>query len=256
MTRTGRRALRGLTGILAFLLAWELFSRAGVVREEFLPPASTVLARLAQLSTDAGFVADVVATLLAWLIALALAVAVAVPAGLVLGSVPAVASSVRVLVEFLRPIPSVALIPLVVILLGTGPETKISLAVYAAVWPLLFNTVYAMGEVDPLLTETARAFRLSRTRTLLTVSLPHAAPFVVTGIRISAAIALIVLISTELLTAGGGIGQYIYLAGSGGGRMDVVLAGTFVAGLMGYLANAGFERVQRRHLAWGSGSAP
>ncbi len=249
---TGRRTLRGLTGLALFVVVWELFGRAGVVREEFLPPASTVLLRLAQLAGDAGFVADVVATALAWLIALGIATAIAVPLGLVLGTVPVVAAATRTLVELLRPVPSVALIPLVVVVLGTGPETKIALAVYAAVWPLLFNTVYAMSEVDPLLTDTARSFRMSPTRRLLTVALPHAAPFVLTGVRISAAIALIVLISTELLTgSSGGLGQFIFLAGSGGGRMDVVLAGTVTAGLLGYLANTGLEWVQRRFLPWG-----
>ncbi len=250
MTGAARRARRGLVGIAVFALVWELFSRSGAVREQFLPPASAVLTRLGQLALDPGFLADVVATALAWVIALAIAVVIAVPLGLVLGTVPAVASASRALVELLRPIPSVALIPLVIILLGTGPETKISLAVYAAVWPLLFNTIYAMGEVEPLMIDTARSFGWSPPRILFTVSLPHAAPFVVTGIRISAAIALIVLISTELLTGGGGIGQFIFLAGSGGGRMDLVLAGTFVAGLFGYLANAGFELVQRRYLTW------
>lgn len=157
-----RRATRGLVGLACFLLLWELFSRSGVVREEFLPPPSTVLVRLAQLATDGGFVADVVATVLAWAIAVGIAVLVAVPLGVVLGSIAPVRAATQALVEFLRPIPSVALIPLVIIILGTGPESKIILAVYAAVWPLLFNTIYAMSEIDPLLTDTARSFGLSR----------------------------------------------------------------------------------------------
>jgi NitT/TauT family transport system permease protein len=246
-----RRGLRGLVGLLGFLVLWEVFSRSGIVREQFLPPASTVLGTLLRLAGDRGFLADVVATVLAWAIALGIAVLVAVPLGLLLGSVPAVRVATRAIVEFLRPIPSVALIPLVVVVLGTGPETKISLAVYASIWPLLFNTIYAMGEIDPLQTETARVFGLSRARTLCTVSLPHAAPFVMTGVRIAAAIALVLIISTELLAGGNaGIGQFIFLAGSGGGRMDVVLAGTVVVGLIGFAANAGLERAQRRWLGW------
>jgi NitT/TauT family transport system permease protein len=154
-------------------------------------------------------------------------------------------------VEFLRPIPSVALIPLVIVLLGIGPETKITLAVYAALWPLLFNTIYAMSEIDPVQVDTARAFGLSRSRILWTVRLPHAAPFVMTGVRISASIALILVISTELLAGGsGGLGQVIFDAGSGGGRMDVVLAATLVAGVIGFVGNSVLERVQRRWLGW------
>jgi NitT/TauT family transport system permease protein len=246
-----RKAARGLVGFAAFLVVWELFSRSGVVREEFLPPPTTVFPRLAVLLTEPPFVADVVATVLAWLIAVGIAVGIAVPLGLLLGSVPAVATAARVLVEFLRPIPSVALIPLVIVLLGTGPETKITLAVYAALWPLLFNTIYAMSEIDPVQVDTARAFGLSRARILWTVSLPHAAPFVMTGVRISASIALILVVSTELLAGGsGGLGQVIFDAGAGGGRMDVVLSATLVAGVIGFVGNAVLERVQRRWLGW------
>jgi NitT/TauT family transport system permease protein len=243
--------VRGAIGFAGFLLVWELFSRSGAVREEFLPPPSTVLPRLAGLLAEGPFVADVVATVLAWLIALGIAALVAIPLGLLLGSVPAVATASRALVEFLRPIPSVALIPLVIVLLGIGPETKITLAVYAALWPLLFNTIYAMGEIDPVQVDTARAFGLSRSRILWTVQLPHAAPFVMTGVRISAGIALILVVSTELLAGGsGGLGQVIFDAGAGGGRMDVVLAATLLAGVIGFVGNAVLERVQRRWLGW------
>lgn len=246
------RFVRGLIGLAGFIFAWEAFSRSGLVRQQFLPPPSTVSVRLVQLVVDGDFAADVVATVLAWAIALSLAVAIAVPLGLLLGTVAAVRTASRAIVEFLRPVPAVSLIPLAVILLGTGPETKIALATYASVWPILFNTIYAMGEIDPLQTETARSFGLSRTRRLVTVALPHAAPFVMTGVRLSAAVALVVIISTELFAGGsGGIGQFIFLAGSGGARMDLVLAGTLVAGLFGCAVNAVLEYSQRRWLTWG-----
>lgn len=247
-------AIRGLAGVLAFLLAWEAFGRSGAVRSELLPPASTVLATLAGLLTDPGFLADVLATLGSWAAAVVLAVLLAVPAGLVLGSVAPVRAATRSLVELLRPVPSVALIPLVVVLLGRGPETTVTLAGYAAVWPLLLTTSYAMGEIDPVQTDTARAFGLSATRRLFTVALPHAAPFVMTALRVSAAIALILVVSSELLGAGtGGIGQFVFLAGSGGGRMDLVLAGTLTVGLIGCAVNAALELVHRRFLGWDAG---
>jgi NitT/TauT family transport system permease protein len=108
-----------------------------------------------------------------------------------------------------------------------------------------------MSEIDPVQVDTARAFGLSRSRILWTVRLPHAAPFVMTGVRISASIALILVITTELLAGGsGGLGQVIFDAGAGGGRMDVVLAATLLAGVIGFVGNAALERVQRRWLGW------
>jgi NitT/TauT family transport system permease protein len=245
---------RGLVGVLGFLLVWEAFGRSGAVRPEFLPPPSTVLTTLTGLLTDPAFLVDVLTTVASWAAAVALAVLVAVPAGLVLGSVAPVRTATRSLVEFLRPVPSVALIPLVVVVLGRGPETTVTLACYAAVWPLLLSTSYAMGEIDPVQTDTARAFGLSTHRRLFTVALPHAAPFVMTALRVSAGIALILVVSTELLGAGtGGLGRFVFLAGSGGGRMDAVLAGTLTVGLLGSAVNAGLELVHRRWLGWDAG---
>ncbi|SHE78972.1 ABC transporter permease [Streptoalloteichus hindustanus] len=246
-----RRTVRGLVGLVGFLAVGEVVGRSGIAPPGYLPPSSVVLTRLVELLADRAFVLDLIATVLAWAIALGIAVAVAVPAGLLLGTVPALRHGAKAVVEFLRPIPSVALIPLAIMVFGIGPDTKISLAVYAAVWPILFNTIYAMDEVDPKLVDTARSFGLGRWPVLARVSLPSAAPFVATGIRLSAAVALIVVVSVEFLAgASGGLGRFILESGSGSGRMDLVFAGTVVAGLVGYLVNAGLEWAQRRLFAW------
>ncbi|MBN9746842.1 MULTISPECIES: ABC transporter permease [Amycolatopsis] len=245
------RLVRNLTGLLGFLLIWEAVVRAGLIDQNDLPPPTVVFARIGELFGDVEFVRDVVASVLAWLIALLISIAIAVPAGLLLGSVRWLRDATKAIVEFLRPIPSVALIPLVLIVVGGGPEAKITLAVYAAVWPILFNTIYALAEIDPLLLETARTYGTPRSRVLTSVALPHAAPFVFTGIRLSAAISLILVISTEFLAGAKlGIGQFVLEASSGPGRMDLVLAGTVVAGLLGFLVNEGLERLGNRLFRW------
>jgi NitT/TauT family transport system permease protein len=245
------RILRNLAGLLGFLLIWEVAVRAGLVSAQFLPPPSVVLTTMVQLLGQESFQRDIIATVLAWAIALVISVAIAVPAGLLLGSIPALRTATRAIVEFLRPIPSVALIPLVILLVGGGPEAKITLAVYAAVWPILFNTIYALSEIDPVLTETAKSFGINRFRILGTVALPHAAPFVWTGIRMSAAIALILVISTEYVAgASRGIGNFTLEASEGGGRMDLVLAATVVAGIVGFVINEALERFGRRLFHW------
>ncbi|WP_116044502.1 ABC transporter permease [Amycolatopsis palatopharyngis] len=245
------RVLRNLTGLAVFLALWEVTVRSGIVQERFLPPPSVVLGQVAGLLGDESFLRDVIASVLAWAIALGIAVAIAVPAGLVLGSVPLVRVATRAIVEFLRPIPSVALIPLVILVVGGGPEAKITLAVYAAIWPILYNTIYALDEIDPLLLETARSCGTSKVRMLTDVGLPHAAPFIFTGIRLSGAIALILVVSTEFLAgASRGIGNFILEASSGAGRMDLVLAATLIAGLVGFLINDGLERLGRKLFGW------
>ncbi|WP_024875253.1 ABC transporter permease [Saccharomonospora piscinae] len=246
-----RSVVRNLAGLAAFLLLWELVVRLGVVNEEDIPPATVVLSRIVELFGQEEFLRDTIATVLAWLLALGIAAAIAIPLGLVLGSFPHVRVATRAIVEFLRPIPSVALIPLVLVTIGGGPEAKITLAVYAALWPILYNTIYAFDEIDPLLIDTARSCGVGKTGILTTVALPHAAPFVFTGIRMSAAVSLIVVVSTEFIAgASVGIGGFILQAAHGAGRTDLVLAGTVVAGLIGYLANEGLERLGNRWFRW------
>lgn len=243
-----RAALRGLAGVVLLLLVWEVVVRAGFVPAVYLPPPSIVFPQLGAMLVDPDFQLAVVATVLSWAIALALAVGLAVPAGLVLAGVPWLRVASRTVVEFLRPIPAVALVPLLVVSIGGGPLTKIALAVFAGLWPILFNTIYAFDEIEPLQVDTARVYRA---RVLTRVALPSVAPFVLTGVRLSAAIGLAVVISAEMLTgASGGIGQFILAAASGATRMDRVLAGVVVAGALGYVINAALERVQRRYFWW------
>jgi NitT/TauT family transport system permease protein len=245
------RLTRNLIGLAGFFLIWEGVVRLGLVERIFLPTPTDVAVRLADLLGEVSFLRDVIATVLAWLIALALAVAVAVPGGLLLGSLPWLRTGSRVLIEFLRPIPPVALIPLIIMTIGSGPEAKITLAFYASIWPILFNIIYALDDIDPLLLDTSRSFGNRRARTLATVALPHVAPFAFTGLRLSAAIALIVTVSTEYLAGSAiGVGAYIIDVAENQGAMDQVLAGTIVIGFIGYLVNEGLERIGRRLFRW------
>lgn len=246
-----RPVIRNLIGLAGFLLLWEGASQSGLVSKNSLPPPSVVFPRLVALLGEATFIRDVIATVLAWLIALGIAIAIAVPAGLLLGSLPWLRSSTRSLIEFIRPIPPVALIPLIIMTIGSGPEAKITLAVLASVWPILFNIIYALDEIDPLLLDTARSFGNKRARVLATVALPHVAPFAFTGVRLSAAIALIVTVSTEYLAGSEvGVGAFIIDVYTTVNGMDEVLAGTIVIGVIGYLVNEGLEKLGKRIFHW------
>ena len=249
-TRAGRIA-RGLTGLAVFLLAFEALGRAGLVSRDYLPPASTILVRAAEQLAEPHFLSSVGATIAAWAVGLLVATVVGVPLGLLLGSVPGVNVAAGAIVEFLRPIPSVALIPLAGLLLGSGLEMKATMIVYAALWPVLFNTIYGMAETDPVAKETLRTFGFSRLAVLWRVDLPSAAPFIATGVRLASAIALILAISVEMLNGvGSGLGMYISEARTGTNSAVTVLACTFWAGIIGLVLNGLFVAVDRRVFAW------
>lgn len=241
---------RGAVGIVILLVIIEAFTRSGIINPAFLPPASTVLARAGGLLIDPVFLGHIASTMQAWALGLGLAIAVAVPAGVVLGSSEAVYRASYVLVEFLRPIPSVALIPLAILLFGQGTQMKMSLIVYASVWPILFNTITGIHSVDPLAKDTARSFGFSRLAVLGRVSLPSALPFIFTGIRVAAAIALILAISAELLAGGAnGVGTYI-LRVQQANQPALVYAGTVITGVLGFLINLLLVRLEHRYLGW------
>ncbi|MFI7341609.1 ABC transporter permease [Streptomyces sp. NPDC050085] len=252
---SGRRSRRdvalGVVGVLLAFGACEAVSRAGLVRRSYLPPASDVLARAVELSGDAAFRDGVGATLRAWALGLGLACVIAVPVGLVLGSVPVVDAATRAIVEFLRPLPSVALIPLVSLLLGSGTETEVALITYASVWPILFNTVYGLGESEALAKDTLRAFGFGRIAVLVRVELVGAAPFIAAGVRISAAVALVLAVATELLSGfGEGLGIFIAQAQLATDGTRDVLAGVVWAGALGLLVNGVLVWAQRRLFPW------
>jgi NitT/TauT family transport system permease protein len=243
--------IRGALGLLALFVVAEVVSRSGIVSPAFLPPTSLVLMRVGELLVDPAFLGEVLATLSAWAIGLAICIVVSVTIGVLLGSSRALYSASRAVIEFIRPIPSVALIPLAMIVLGNDAEMKIALIVFSTSWPVLFNTIYGMHDVDPIAKLTAKSFGRGRVATLFTVSLPSAAPFIFTGIRIAASVALIVAISAELLAgASDGLGRWMLDAGATGNRPDLVYAATIIAGLIGLAINFLLVLVERRFLAW------
>ncbi|WP_236797061.1 ABC transporter permease [Amycolatopsis sp. GM8] len=246
-----RTVLRRLIGLAVFLVLWEAVSRSGLVKAGVLPPPTTVIGQFFRLLADPKFLTDAASTLLSWVITMLLAAVIAIPLGILLGGLKPLRLITGPLIEFLRPLPTVALIPLAILVLGSGAQTKIALATFASVWPILFNTMYAFGEIDRQVLDTARAFRTPRLRTVYAVILPSVAPFVMTGFRLAAAVGLIVLVSTEYLTGNSiGVGQYVYFWGSSALRMDIVLAGTIFVGVVGYVVNIGLLGVQRRWLGW------
>lgn len=190
-------------------------------------------------------------TLAAWVIGLALASAIAVPLGLLLGGSRRSRLAAAATIELLRPIPSVALIPLVILLLGRGLDMKVVLVAYASTWPILVNAIAGARAVDPMAVETARAYGLPRTAILRRVVLPSAAPFAFTGIRIAAAIALIVAVSAELLAGGGlGIGTWLLSVSQAGVARELLYAGIVVTGLLGLAIDALLVAGERRLFAW------
>ncbi|MFD1211960.1 ABC transporter permease [Arthrobacter sp. GCM10027362] len=245
------RQLLGLAGIIIFLLVWELIPRAGIVEPRFLPPASEVIAALARDFGLTAFWVAVGETMLAWFLGLLMAIVLAVVAGFIIGSSSFLRKFTNSTVEFLRPIPSVALIPLAVLLFGVKIESSLMLIVYASFWQVFIQVLYGVADVDNVAMQTARSYGLGTAARIRHVVFPTALPYLMTGVRLAASVALILAITAELVIGSPGLGHEIALAQSGGaisGMYALVLA----TGLIGVLINLLMRFIERRTLSWHS----
>ena len=253
-TRAGRSwgpAVLGALGILGFLATWEVLPLTGLVDPRYLPPASEVLAELGAQFLSAGFWLAVWQTVRAWFLGLLIAAAAAIVLGLVIGSSAVLRRATHTTIEFLRPIPSVALIPLAVLLFGVQLESTLLLVVYASFWQILIQVLYGVADVDTVAQNTARSFGLGRLARVRYVTWPTALPYVITGLRLGAAVALILAVTAQLVIGSPGLGREIALAQSGG-AVSAMYAFVLTTGLLGVLINMAMRVLERRALAWHS----
>jgi ABC-type nitrate/sulfonate/bicarbonate transport system permease component len=138
----------GGAGILGFLLLWELISRAGIVNARYLPPPSEVSSALAEALGTARIWSAIGYTMTGWVVGLGIAAIAGVALGVVIGMSRFLRTATRSTIEFLRPIPSVALVPAAVLLYGTSMQATLLLVVYATFWQILIQTIYGVVDVS------------------------------------------------------------------------------------------------------------
>jgi ABC-type nitrate/sulfonate/bicarbonate transport system permease component len=235
--------------VLGVLVLFDILPRIGVLPENHFPPISKTLGTLFDQLGSASFWDAVSSTIQGWALGLGIAAALAIPLGIVIGSTRLLYRAMRGLIEFLRPIPSVALIPLAILIYGTGLKSKVFLASFAAFWQLIVATLYGVQDVDPVATDTARSFGFSRPQRLFRVTLPSAIPYIATGLRIASAVSLILNVTAELVIGSSGLGRAINVARSGGNE-ELMYALIIATGILGLLLNEIFVRGERRVLHW------
>ncbi|WP_262380014.1 ABC transporter permease [Nonomuraea sp. PA05] len=239
----------GAAGLAGLLLLMEAVPRLGLVDQRFLPPASEILATLAGQLRTAGLWLALGETMRGWAIGLALAFCAAVVTGVIIGIVPGLRALTNSTVEFLRPIPSVALVPLATLLYGPSLGSTLMLVVYASFWQVLIQVLYGVAAVDQVAFDTARSYGLSAWARVRHVVWPTALPYVMTGLRLAAAVAFILAVTAELVIGSPGLGAEIQVAQSSG-AVPSVYALIVVAGLVGIAVNAAVRLLERRVLAW------
>lgn len=185
------------------------------------------------------------ASLAGWLIAAVIGIVL----GLIIGSLPPLERATSAVVDFGRSFPMIALLPVVILFLGANISMEIFMVTISCLWPVLIQTIYGTRRVEAALSDTARVFRIPLMLRFRRVYLPSASPFIATGLRISASIAVLVAVSTEVLSQNPGLGRQITLAQETQ-SWDVAFAYLFFTGMLGWGLAAGLNRLETRLLAW------
>jgi ABC-type nitrate/sulfonate/bicarbonate transport system permease component len=239
----------GAAGFAGFLALWEAVPRLGIASEDYFPPVTRVAGALGTELGDPAFWTAFRDTLTGWALGLLVAVTAGIAAGVVISVVPGLREATASTIEFLRPIPSVALIPLAVLLYGTELRSVLVLVVYASFWQVLIQVLYGVQDVDPVAEETARSYGLAPWARIRYVLWPTALPYVMTGVRLAAAVALILAVTAELVIGAPGLGARIAVAQTSQ-AVPEMYALVVVTGVLGLLINVGARTVERRVLAW------
>jgi ABC-type nitrate/sulfonate/bicarbonate transport system permease component len=237
--------------VVLILGLMEITSRANtefIPTRLFPPPSTIALAAVTELQRDVFWQATA-STVWSWAAGWLLGSALALPLGLAIATSAWVWRSLKLLIEILRPLPSAALLPLLILTMGITVQMKVLVIAWACFWPTLFQVLYGVRDVDPVAWEMARAYRVGFFRRFTTIVIPTTLPYLATGLRISAVLALGAGVGTELLVGPQGIGRSIYLMDSGiqFNRMWVYV---FFAGLIGLAITLTLRELEHRILAW------
>jgi ABC-type nitrate/sulfonate/bicarbonate transport system permease component len=246
-----KKRLPGLVLILGLLTIWQISSANGWVDAVELPRVSTIFLSWFHSIAGGPLLKQLLPSLYRIFAGFFIAAAIAVPLGLLMGSVPFVYRLFEPITEFVRPIPSSAYIPIAILFLGIDNAMKIFIVVVGCFFPILLNTYGGVRGVDPVLIDTGRTFGLSRAKALWQIVLPAALPSVLTGMRISLGIGLIVVVIAEMIAGDSGIGYYI-LDRQRVFHVPEMFAGIFTLGILGYLINSVFIQIERHFLRWRS----
>lgn len=245
-----RIGLEIVTPIVVIVAIWIWSSNSGIY---FFPPLGDVLTTFAKTWFSERLFTDVLPSLRRMTIGYLAAAAIGLLFGIWLGQSPRLSAALAPVLEFIRAIPAVAVIPLAIFLLGVDDTAKVILIAFICVWPVLLNTIDGVRGMDANLLETARVYGISWWRRQTQVILPATLPQVFAGLRTSLAFALIMLVTSEMLASSNGIGFFV-LQAQRTFAMREMWAGILLIGLFGYVLNLLFVLVERHAIDWHRGA--
>ena len=239
----------GTLGVVISICLLELATKSGFFAARDVPPAFDIIRTFFHELGTAHFWHVIGDTMYQFTIGLAIAIVIGIPLGLAIGASDPLWHALRPTIEFLRPVPPVAFLALLLLLYGPTAKSSIILVVLGSIWVLMIQAIYGMRDRDEVALETARSLRLGRWTRLRSVTLPSVLPYLATGMRLGVAYALIACVSAEILVSSPGLGAEAWLDFENGA---ITLAYSYIlaAGLIGVGLHLISSRWEARFLRW------
>ena len=217
----------------------------------YFPSLQRILAALVEMLTER-FGSDIVPSLQNLGAGLAIAIVAGMGIGVLLGLSPRLYGAFQPLLEFMRAIPGVAILPVMLVIFGIGSSMKIAVIAFGAFWPIMMNTVDGILGVDGMTREVSKAYKVRLFDHIFRVVLPAASPQVISGLRLSVSLSVILIVASEYIASTEGIG-YLELMSARLFQMDTMWASLLLLGVLGYVANVLFRYVEHVVLRWHRG---
>jgi ABC-type nitrate/sulfonate/bicarbonate transport system permease component len=231
---------RGLLPLLLLLVVWQ-FLQSGP--SPYFPAPSQWWTAAGNLFNREHLVLAFAATTLTFLEGLALAIILGAVLGVLVGVSERAARALDPMLEFMRAIPPPVMVPVAALLIGYNGTMKLTVIVLSALWPILLNTTSAVRQIDPLLIDVARSFRLSTAQRIRRVIFPAVVPALLIGIRIAIPLAIVVTLLVEMLTSLPGIGA-VMIRSQRNFQSSEVYALLVLVGLFGFVVNDLFAIIE------------
>lgn len=235
--------------VIVVCIAWQIAPSVGVINPDALPPLSAVVTAWWGLATDGSLASNGLTSLYEVVVGLGLSIVVGVSSGVLMAWYAPVEAIVSPLMKSLYPMPKSALIPVMILWFGLGPNSKIASIFAGCLLPVVLSSYNGARGVDQTLIWSALGLGASRRRVLWEVVVPAALPEIMAGIRNALAISFILMVAAEFLVGQHGIGYLISFLGDGG-VYDAMFAGVLTVSAFGFLADRVYLLFMNRMLRW------
>ncbi len=241
-----RRVVLPLAALAVILLAWELTARYSGWSEQVFPSPSKVIHGMGELIASGALLRHSIASLFRVTAGFYLAVVFAIPLGILLGRMEVLNLMLNPVIQFLRPISPLAWIPLAVLWFGIGDRPAIFLIFLACFFPIVVATAIAARAINPIFLQVAANFKFNRWETMTKIIIPAIMLNVLTALRLTVAIGWLVVVAAEMLAVRSGLG-YLILDSRNALRMDYVMVGMVMIGLIGIMLDYLMQRLTHLH---------